>query len=104
MQINIQATELELTEPLREYVMKRIGALTKYLKRFDNDLLRAEVEIGRTTKHHRHGDIYRAEVNLLLPGKMLRATHEDQDIRVAVDRVQDLIKREISKYKDQLGS
>ena len=102
MQINIQATGLELTEPLREYVVKRIGTLARYLKRFDDDLVKAEIEIGRTTKHHRHGDIYRAEVNLSLPGKMLRATHEDQDIRVAVDRVQDLLKREITQYKDRL--
>lgn len=103
MQINVQANDIELTDPLREYIDKRIGSLDRYLKRFDQDLIRAEVEVARTTKHHRQGEIYYAEVNLSLPGRLLRATHKAEDIRVAVDRVRELLKREIRKYKDQLN-
>ena|SRR3989344_2687946 len=102
MQISINARELVLTDPLRDYINKRMGSLSKYLKRFDADLIRAEVEVARTTQHHRHGDVFYAEVNLILPGKLLRATHEGSDIRECIDAVKSTIQREIDKYKDQL--
>ncbi len=102
MQINITASELDLTEPLKKYIDTHIGSLSKYLKRFDGGLVRAEVEVARTTQHHRHGDVYYAEVNLTLPGKLLRATQEGGDVRECIDKVRDILQREIEKYKDQL--
>ena len=102
MQINIKSSELDLTDPLRKYIEMRMESLSKYLKRFDADLVRADVEVARTTQHHRHGDVYYAEVNLILPGKLIRATHEGADVRGCIDKVKDVLKGEIDKYKDQL--
>ena len=102
MRIDIKSRELDLTEPLKKYIDTRIGSLDKYLKRFDEGLIRAEVEVARSTQHHRHGDVYYAEVNLTLPGKLLRATHEGGDVRECIDKVKDTLQREIDKYKDQL--
>lgn len=104
MQIDIRTKDIELTEPLREYVDTKIGSLERYLKRFDESLLRAAVELKRTTKHHKTGDIFYAEVNLEIPGTMLRATHKDEDIRISIDKVKDVLQREIRKYKDKLDS
>ena len=104
MHIDIRAKDIELTDPLREYIQKRVGGLTKYLKRFDEDTLLAEVEVARTTQHHRSGNVYYAEVNLTVPGKLLRATHKAEDIRAAIDKVRDILQREIRKYKDQIES
>lgn len=104
MHIDVRAKDLDLTEPLKEYIDKKIGSLDKYLKRFDQEAILAEVEVARTTKHHKQGDVYYAEVNLKVPGTLLRATHKDEDIRVAIDRVKDILQREIRKYKDQLES
>ena len=102
MHIDIQTKEIELTDPLREYVEKKINSLDRHLARFDADVVMAEVELARTTKHHRQGDVYYAEVNLTLPGKLLRATHTSSDIRKSIDKVKDTLQREIRKYKDQL--
>ena len=102
MQISITGNELDLTDPLKEYIDTHIGSLSKYLKRFDEGLIRAEVEVARVTQHHRHGNVFYAEVNLALPGKLLRATHEGTDVRECIDRVRDILEREIDKYKDQL--
>ena len=104
MNIDIKATNLDLTDPLKEYVESKIGSLDKFIQNFDQDLIRAQVEVARLTKHHRHGDVLYAEVNLSLPGKMLRATHKAPDIRIAIDKVKDILQREIRKYKDQLKS
>ncbi|MCR4260797.1 MAG: ribosome-associated translation inhibitor RaiA [Candidatus Colwellbacteria bacterium] len=102
MQINIKSSELDLTDPLKKYIETRMESLSKYLRRFDADLVRAEVEVARTTQHHRHGEVYYAEVNLTLPGKLIRATHEGTDVRECIDKVKDVLKGEIDKYKDQL--
>ncbi|PIR97889.1 MAG: ribosomal subunit interface protein [Candidatus Colwellbacteria bacterium CG10_big_fil_rev_8_21_14_0_10_42_22] len=101
MTIDIIANGIELTDPLREYVNMKIGSLEKYLKSYGPENLRIDVEVARTTQHHRHGDVFYAEANLNLPGKLLRATHEASDIRVAIDKVKDTLQREIRKYKDQ---
>jgi len=102
MHIDIKTKDLDLTDPMRKYVDKRIGSLDKYLARFDPDVVLAEVELARTTRHHRHGDVYYAEVNLTLPGKLLRATHTGSDMRKSIDKVRDILKREIRKFKSQL--
>ena len=102
MRINITGNELDLTDPLKEYINTHIGSLSKYLKRFDEGLIRAEVEVARVTQHHRHGDVYYAEVNLNIPGKFFRATHEGGDVRECIDKVKSILEREIDKHKDQL--
>ena len=99
MQIDIEATNLELTPPLKEYIEEKIGKLDKFLKRFEDGSVHARVEIARTTKLHRQGDVYHAEANLRFPGGMIRAEHEGEDIRVAVNEVKEKLERELEKFK-----
>jgi len=99
MRISVIASNLELTEPLKNFIDKKIGSLERFVKRFDDGTLLADVEVGRTTGHHKHGDVYHAEINLELPGKILRATDEDSDVRVAIGNVRKTMIREIRKYK-----
>ena len=103
MNITIKATGLDLTPALKEFIEEKVGALQKLVAKFDeNDSVLAAVEVSRTTKHHYKGDVFRAEINLELPHKMLRCEDNDSDIRVAIDRARDVLKREIVKYKETL--
>jgi len=99
MQIDIEATNIELNAPLKKYIEEKIGKLEKFLKRFEGGDVRVRVEVARMSKHHRHGDVYHAEANLHFPGGMLRAEHQGDDIRVAINKVKDKLQREIRKYK-----
>ena len=100
MSIDIKATQLDLTPALKAYVEEKIGALEKLLARFNAEgAVQVWVEVGRTTRHHHKGDVFRAEANVRLPHAVLRAEDDDFDVRVAVDRVRDKLKREIEKYK-----
>lgn len=102
MKIILKATRLELTPAITDYVEEKIGSLEKFIKRFERKSeIKAEVEIARKTRHHRKGDIYYAEVNLHLPGEILRAEHSDWNIRVAIDKIRDKLQREIKKYKEK---
>jgi len=103
MHIIIKSTNLNLTPAIEKYIEEKIGSLDHFIKkRFEGKSeIKAEVEIARTTKHHRHGDVFCAEVNLHLPKKNLRAEHSDWDIRIAIDKTKDKLQREIKKYKEK---
>jgi ribosome-associated translation inhibitor RaiA len=59
------------------------------------------IEVGRTTNHHRKGDVYRAAAKLHLARVTLRAEEEAENIRIAIDAAKDTLREEIEKYKDR---
>lgn len=109
MKINIKGVNLELTPAINTYIEDRINGLEKFisgddLKQWDEKnqaAVEADVEIARTTNHHRQGDVYRAEVNIKVPGRIIRAEAEEWDMRVAIDRVKDQLQIELKKYKNK---
>lgn len=96
MEIKIKAVKMELTPALEIAVNEKFGNLEKY---FDN-IIGCEVEIGKTTNHHHKGDVFRAEVNLEVPRKMLRAEAETDDLYKSMTEAKDKIKMELVKYKE----
>lgn len=100
MKITFKATQLDLTPSIKTYIEEKIGSLARLIMPFEREgECIAEVEIGRTTHHHHKGEIFRAEVNLHLPGKSLRAEHIAVDVRTAIDRVRNMLRFEITKYR-----
>jgi len=101
MKVIIKATNLDLTEPLKIYIEKKIGVLEKFLSAMDSGAVRARVEVARATHHHKQGNVYHVDVNLDLPSGVLRAEKDDVDVRAAIDAVKDKLRREIEKYKEK---
>ena len=100
MRINITATKLVLTPALRTFIEQKLGSVAKLLKRFETKGERELfVEVARTTAHHRHGDVFYAEVTLELPGKTFRIEETDPDARIAIDRVKDRLKADLAAWK-----
>jgi len=101
MKLNIKATNLELTPAIREYIEIKIGSLSHFLKRFEaKNEIEVFVEIARTTRHHRSGNVFCAEASFSIGKKLLRAEHTDWDVRVAIDEIKDRLQQEIKKYKE----
>jgi len=102
MQITVKHTSLEENWPdLNEYVETRFRNLEKLLKHWDEEgALELKVELARTTKHHSKGDVYYAEANLELPGKVLRAEATLHDIQAAIDEVYEDLRLQVEKYRD----
>ncbi len=102
MRIDIKAANLELTPAIREYVETKIGSLSRFLKRFEEENeVKVFVEIARTTRHHKSGDVFCAEASFNLGKRLLMAEHTDWDIRIAIDKVKDRLQQEIKKYKEK---
>ena len=103
MNVIIKGTNLELHNDLKEYVNEKIGGLKKFVENdnIDPNSIIARVELAKTTQHHQHGDIYKAEVNLQLSGKMLRSVEESDDIYKSIDNVKDELREMINNYKSE---
>lgn len=99
MKIIIKGTNLELNQAITDYIEKKISGLQSYFKGIDTTIINVRVEIEKTTDHHRKGNIFRAEVNFEMPGKLLRAESSKEDIFMAITNVKDKLRKEISIYK-----
>jgi len=98
MILNIKATKTKLTPSLRQYIEKKLESLTKFIKG-DEDMASVKVEIGRTTNHHKKGEVYRAEIKVTLGKNDFYAEESDEDIYAAIDRVKDEVARELRRFK-----
>lgn len=99
MKINILGSKIELTQAIKDYVTTKVSSLDK----FYNGILEARVEVGMTTNHHQKGDIFRAEVNLRVPGNLIRAEAVSDDLYKSINQVKDELQRQLKKYKGKSG-
>ncbi len=94
MKTNIKATGIELTGAIKTYLDERLSYLEKFMgERATN--ASAQVEIGKETKHHKHGELFRAEINLSVGHHHLRAVATESDLYAAIDKIKDEMAREI---------
>lgn len=98
MNINIKTKNITLNDALEVFVHEKIDSLEKFLGN-TNSLL-AEVDLSKTTEHHNKGDIFRAEVQIEVPGKLLRAESTMDDLRKAIVEVKDQLQIQIKKYRE----
>lgn len=113
MRVTVKTTNFNITEAIATYLEKRLNAVAKHAKRFEAKIgsapkgrghegIVARVELGKTTRHHRKGDVYRAELNLDIPGLgVIRAETETDNLHSAIDLVRDEVTRELKKWKEK---
>jgi len=100
MNIRIKATKLELTDAIRDYFQNKMNMVEKYLG--DIPVINCDVEIEKAVGGQNKGEIYRAEVNLEVPHKLLRVEKTEVDLYKAIDVVKDNLEIVIKKYKEKL--
>jgi ribosomal subunit interface protein len=101
MKISIKQTNIENTEALSEYINKKIGSLSRFLKKIEQKFEAVlYLEIARNTKHHRSGNVFSADAKLVLPKKTLYASQTDPDIRIVINDLKEKLEQEIKKYKE----
>jgi ribosomal subunit interface protein len=103
MHISIISTKLELTPSLKTFIEEKMNSCEGLVKRFEqNGELTLFFEIAHTTKHHKHGVVFRAEAMLHVPGKTIRVESTNADAHAAIDEVKDAMKRELAEHKDSI--
>lgn len=101
MQISLKGTNIQILESTREYVdRKLVRAAEKFFKN-EGDSVVLAIEVEKTTKHHKKGNIFRAEANLKIGKVSLRAESTADTLNNAIDEVEYELTREITKFKDK---
>lgn len=98
MRVSIKGTNIELTPAIRQYINEQVGELERFTQGIGSPI-EARVEVGKPSKHHRKGDVFYAEINLRLPGRVLRAQSTQEDLFFAINVVRDQLQRDIKRYK-----
>ena len=89
---------MELTDSIREHLNSKLEGLDKLVDT-DRGEANVNIELGRTTHHHKSGEVYRAEINISAAGKQIRAVSETDDLYSAISDMKDEIFREVKKSK-----
>lgn len=96
--VKIKNTNITPNELLNNFIEKKIKDLEKYIS--DDFGAIAEVEVERTMKHQKSGDVFRAEMQIQVPGgKLLRAVAENDDMQSAVIEAANDLSVQLEKYK-----
>jgi len=92
MEISITGKDFEVTEAIRNYIIKRIGHLEKYFRR-DNDWAKVVIKQER-------GE-FLIEVSMGGGKAVIFAETRTPDMYASIDEVAEKIKKQVKKYKER---
>lgn len=97
MKINTKATNISLTPAITEYIDKKLESLVKFFSSAEEVVV--NVEVGKITRHHKSGDVFRAELHVISAGEDYYVSAQKTDLYVAIDEVKDNIIREMTSRR-----
>jgi putative sigma-54 modulation protein len=100
MHIILTGLHLEITEAIRSYTLGKMNSLEKYVSSKDGSV-RLSIELAKTTNHHNHGDVFKAEGHMHIRGRDITLETTQDDLYKAVDTLKDMFTRELAQYKDK---
>ncbi len=80
---------------------RKIIALAQKFLGSDGEPVAVEIEVEKTTKHHKTGKLFRAEANISMGRALLRAEAVGEDLYEAIDLLEPKLAREIKKFKER---
>lgn len=95
MEIKIYGKDIELTQEIKDYANEKIGSIEKFLE----NIINIDVDLIRTTQHHKQGQIFKASVNINVPGNPIHGEFSAETVFAAIDGLVDEITREAKKMK-----
>ena len=96
MEIKITHENIELTEAIQVYLEEKFSKLDQFMP----NLLLADVWLGKTTNHHRKGEVFECKINLAYPGGVFHVEQVDQDLYKAINQAKEVLIREITEFKE----
>ncbi len=95
MNYNIRGNKLEVTEAIREYVVKKVSKLERYFDTTPSSDVNVRLSV--------YNNEQRIEVTIPMPQIVLRAEEHHVDLYAAIDLVVDKLERQIRKYKTKIN-
>ena len=97
MNINIKTTGISLTPSISEYVGKRLESVEKFLENDPSAV--CNFEVGKTSRHHKSGDVFMAEAHIVAAKSDIYAQSEQSDLYAAIDAVRDEVMHRLTSDK-----
>ena len=94
MRYTITGRNIEVTPGLRDAVQEKLGKLECYFT--------PDTEIYATLSVQK--DVQKIEVTIPVKGSIIRAEESSNDMYVSIDLVEEVIERQLKKYKNKLVS
>jgi len=94
MNIKIKATNLHLSDPIKQHVEDKIGGLTKH----QSDLQLARIELEKRSQKHT-AEKFRAEATIDAPHHVYRAEETHADLYAAIDGLIPKLVHQLEKLK-----
>jgi putative sigma-54 modulation protein len=103
MQINLQGKNIDLTDAIRDYVLKRATNLEKLLSAMEKSGGEAMVnfEVGKSTKHHKSGVVFHSDCLININGREFYSSSDKEDLYQAIDEIKENLFNDIKKNKDR---
>ena len=92
MRYIISGKNIDVTEGLKDAIYEKIGKLERY---FTED---TEVHVTFSVEKERQ----KIEVTIPMKGNIIRAEEESTDMYVSIDLVEEIIERQLRKYKNKI--
>ena len=93
MKKRTKATNILLTPDIENYLDKKLAHVEKFFE--GSEAAIADIELGKVSAHHRHGDVFKAEVTITNGSNQYRAVAEREDLYGAIDQVKDELLHEL---------
>jgi putative sigma-54 modulation protein len=100
MKMNLKSTKLEMTDAIRDYAQEKMNMLDKFLG--DIQVLNCDVELEKSVGGQNKGEIFRAEINLEIPGELLRVEKTEEDLYKAIDNAKGHLEEIIIQHKEKI--
>ena len=92
MRFTITGRNIEVTQGLREAVEDKLGKLDRFFAPATEAVVRLSVQ----------KDIQKIEVTIPVKGHIIRAEESSRDMYVSIDLVEEILERQLKKYKNKL--
>lgn len=103
MQINLQSKNIELTEAIKDYVLKKVTNLEKLLSSIEENGGEVNVafEVGQSTKHHKTGEVFHSDCLINIDGKKFYYASDKENLYESIDEVKQRLFEEIKRSKER---
>jgi putative sigma-54 modulation protein len=92
MRIIVKGKNVDLTNALHQYVIKKVQRVDRYFNNIQDVMVTLGLERGRCS----------AEATMQVSGALIRAEEKDPDMYSAIDRMSDKLERQVKQHKERL--
>ncbi|GKQ43059.1 ribosomal subunit interface protein [Companilactobacillus sp. RD055328] len=96
LKINVRGENIEVTEAIRDYVIKKLDRMNKYFDDNTESTAHVNLKVYPNSKT-------KVEVTIPLPYLVLRAEEMNDDMYAGIDLVIDKLERQVRKYKTKIN-